>query len=83
MKNLGKKDRTIRILLGIVLLAFGYGWLSGWLAYASYILGAIILIEGIAGFCLLYKLFNISTLKTAVVKPPQAPPQFPPQQPPQ
>ncbi|MDD3803735.1 MAG: DUF2892 domain-containing protein [bacterium] len=57
--NEGKIDRTIRVILGIALIAGGY-FLSAWWLY---ILGGILLATGLTGFCLLYVFFKINTCK--------------------
>jgi hypothetical protein len=62
--NEGTVDRIIRVIVGIALLAFGlFGGISGWLLWVVYILGAILLVTGIAGFCPLYALLKFSTAK--------------------
>ncbi|MEM5947345.1 DUF2892 domain-containing protein [Spirochaetia bacterium 38H-sp] len=63
-KNVGKVDRIIRVILGIVLIVLGLVLqLSGqgfwWLA----LIGAVLLITGLVSFCGLYKIFGISTCK--------------------
>ncbi len=55
--NVGKTDRWIRIILGVILLIIGFyyqSWLWG-------IIGLIVLLTGIFRFCVIYKLFGIST----------------------
>lgn len=61
-KNVGSIDRIIRIVVGIVLLLWGVGngGLLGWIAV---ILGLIVLLTGILGWCWLYKLLKINTNK--------------------
>ena len=57
-------DRTLRIILGIVLLGlYLLGYVGGTLGIVLVILGAIALITGIVGFCPLYKLFKFSMKK--------------------
>ncbi len=57
-------DRVLRVIIGIVLIALGiFGVASGAWMYVSYVLGAILLITGIVGFCPLYRLFKFSTVK--------------------
>lgn len=61
-KNVGKVDRVIRVILGIVLIVLGVLFqLNGqglwWLA----LIGAVSLITGLVGFCGLYRVFGIST----------------------
>lgn len=61
-KNIGMFERLFRIWIGIMAILFAlfskdvtYAWL-GWI-------GIIPLITGLAGWCGLYKLFGISTIK--------------------
>ena len=62
--NEGPVDRIIRVLVGIALIALGLlGIVSGVWMWVAYILGAILLLTGIVGFCPLYKLFKTSTAK--------------------
>lgn len=62
-KNEGTPDRVLRALLGIALLAAGYFWATGVIAIVLYVVGAIALITAATGFCGLYKLLGINTLK--------------------
>ena len=62
--NEGSIDRIIRVIIGLALLALGVlGYATGTWMYAAYILGAILLITGMVGFCPLYLLFKVSTAK--------------------
>jgi uncharacterized membrane protein HdeD (DUF308 family) len=57
-------DRIIRGVIGIVLIAFGlFGAVTGAWMYVVYVLGAILLVTGIVGFCPLYRVFKFSTVK--------------------
>jgi hypothetical protein len=59
--NLGKTDRLIRIILGVLLVGnvfFALQHPIGWI-------GVIVLITGIAGICPLYSLLGISTKSAA------------------
>jgi uncharacterized membrane protein HdeD (DUF308 family) len=64
-KNVGRTDRIIRIVVGIVLVVLGFVVVfpSDWLAWVVVILGAILLITGILGFCPLYLLLKMNTNK--------------------
>jgi hypothetical protein len=55
-KNIGKYDRTIRIVLGLVIIGLG-------VIFKSYfgLLGLIPLVTAIFSFCPLYAPFRIST----------------------
>jgi hypothetical protein len=61
-RNLGSTDRTVRIVLGIVLLLVGIftGVAVSWLWD---VIGVIALATGIAGYCPLYTLFHVNTMK--------------------
>lgn len=65
-KNEGTVDRTIRIILGVVLIGLGLYFQGAWGLAAMIILvvlGLIALITGIIGYCGIYSIFKISTLK--------------------
>jgi len=58
-KNIGKAEKTLRIIVGLVLISLVFigpqtAW--GWL-------GLIPLITGLVSWCPLYALFKFSTLK--------------------
>jgi hypothetical protein len=62
-------DRLIRIIAGIVLFMLGWGILKNNLLGIIFdILGIILFITGITGFCGLYKLLGISTKKEETPK---------------
>ncbi len=61
-KNEGTFDRLIRVLLGIVMMAVGFGVMSGSGGIALGAIGAIVSFTGVTGVCLIYKLFNLNTL---------------------
>lgn len=55
-------DRIIRIVLGLVMLALGWGgFVGGWLGVVLQWLGFVPLITGLVGWCPLYTLFRIQT----------------------
>ncbi len=57
-QNVGTFDRWIRIVLGVVMIVWGFTAGSWWGA-----IGLIPLITGIIGYCGLYSIFGISTCK--------------------
>jgi Protein of unknown function (DUF2892) len=61
--NEGTVDRILRALLGVALLAAGYFMATGTVAIVLYVVGVIVLFTAATGFCLLYKLIGVSTLK--------------------
>ena len=63
MKNVGKPDRIIRIILGLGLLSLLF-FLDGNAKYWG-LVGLIPLITGLFGFCPIYYLLKISSKKKA------------------
>lgn len=62
--NESNTDRLVRVVAGIVLLFLGVGGtLNGTVAIVAGVLGVILLLTGAIGFCPLYALFKLSTLK--------------------
>ncbi len=55
-------DRIVRVLVGLALLAVGFGGLvaAPW-GIVMGVVGLIPLITGLVGFCPLYRLFNFHT----------------------
>lgn len=67
--NEGGADRLIRIIAGVVLFMLGWGILkNNILGIIFDILGVILFVTGITGFCGLYKLLGISTKKEETPK---------------
>lgn len=61
-QNMGKTDRTIRILAAIIIATLYFtNTITGTLAYVLLALGCIFLLTSFAGLCPLYSLFGIST----------------------
>jgi hypothetical protein len=62
VKNVGTIDRVIRVLLAIVFGALIFtGTESGFWAIFLGVLGAIFLLTGLFGTCIIYRIFNLST----------------------
>jgi len=65
-KNEGTADRVIRVIIGIILIGLGVYFQGSWGIVAMIVLivlGLAALITGIIGFCSIYKLLKISTIK--------------------
>ena len=57
-------DRIIRVVAGIVLLVLSFtGTVTGGFGIALIVLGAVALLTGVVGFCPLYALLKIKTIK--------------------
>lgn len=63
-KNEGVIDRLIRVILAEVFFLLAWFWFGGVAQIVFYILGFMMLITAIMGFCGLYKIFGFSTNKT-------------------
>jgi hypothetical protein len=61
--NEGGLDRTIRILFGATLAWLGYasGIITGALATVTLVVGVVLIITGVTGFCGLYTVLGINT----------------------
>lgn len=60
--NIGSRDRTIRLVLGIVLIVLGI-WLRGfWLL--AVLVGAVLVVTGLVRVCPAYTLLGFRTNKT-------------------
>jgi hypothetical protein len=63
-KNMGTVDRTIRILLAVVVLVlYLTGKITGQAAVILGIIALVFVLTSIIGFCPLYVPFKISTIK--------------------
>ena len=56
--NEGTIDRVVRIVVGVVLLYIGIMVVGGAWGIVLDVIGAVALITGATGFCLLYRLFG-------------------------
>lgn len=54
--NLGRLDRAVRLVAGLLALALGLAFGSWW-----GLVGLVFLVSGLVGFCPLYRLFGAST----------------------
>lgn len=60
--NIGREDKLIRIILGtiIVVASFYSGfYYKTWLG----VVGFVLLVTSFTGFCFIYKIFGVSTLR--------------------
>jgi len=62
-QNVGEIDRLVRAVTGVILILAGYSVGEGEWQIVLYVLGGILVITALTGFCLIYKLFGISTQK--------------------
>jgi predicted RND superfamily exporter protein len=56
--NIGKTDRIVRVVIGLIVIAVGYYFSSWWGA-----IGLLPIFTAAIGWCGLYNLFGISTCK--------------------
>jgi hypothetical protein len=60
-RNVGSWDRVLRIVLGIVLMAVGFGVIGGSGGITIGVIFAVVFVTGLTGRCLLYVPFRINT----------------------
>ncbi|GAB4453078.1 MAG: DUF2892 domain-containing protein [Anaerolineae bacterium] len=60
-QNVGGFDRIARIIIGIVLLAAAFMFLSGTMSIIAAVLGVVMLVTAAIGWCPLYLPFKLST----------------------
>lgn len=62
--NMGKADRAVRLLLVLaIVILFASRAVGGWLAIVLGIVGLGLLISSIVGYCPLYSVIGMSTVK--------------------
>ena len=59
--NMGTADRIIRLIVGIVMLVVAFMAVSGIAQIILWVIGGILVLTGLIGFCPLYALFHMST----------------------
>lgn len=62
-RNVGTTDRTIRAIVGVVLLILAFTALSGTLTWVAGIIGVVMLGTAAMGWCPPYALLGINTCK--------------------
>lgn len=63
-KNVGTIDKIIRIILSIGLFVFAWNYTGSFVvSAAAIVVGAILLLTSITGFCLIWKLLGIDTTR--------------------
>ncbi len=62
-KNVGKCDRMIRIVVGIVLIVLAFNVLKGLFSALAYLVAAIVLVTGLARYCPMYRVFGCDSTK--------------------
>jgi hypothetical protein len=61
VQNMGTRDRTLRVGIGVILLILGVFPTKGFIAVIFLVLSILLLVTGITGYCVLYIPFGIST----------------------
>lgn len=62
-RNEGILDRLLRVLLAEIFFILAWFWLGGIAQVVFYVLGFMMIVTAIVGFCSLYKIFGINTNK--------------------
>jgi len=60
-QNAGMIDRLVRVSIGSLFLLAGFYWFGGTLQVVSSIVGIVVIITGLVGFCGIYSLLHISS----------------------
>jgi hypothetical protein len=60
-QNVGSIDRIIRIVLGLALIGIGFFVLGSTVGAIVGVIGSILVLTGLVGWCPLYLLFKFST----------------------
>jgi ABC-type glycerol-3-phosphate transport system permease component len=62
-QNMGVRDRELRFMIAVaIFIAYGLGQITAtWALWMFGIIGIVMLVTAVAGFCPLYVLFGIST----------------------
>jgi hypothetical protein len=60
-KNESALDRSVRAVLGLAVLYFSFASLAGVWSFIGYLIGIILIVTAITGYCYLYKIFGIKT----------------------
>lgn len=60
-KNMGGLDRSLRIILGLALLAYAFMGGAGGLGLVAGVIGAVFLVTSAVSFCPLYRLIGLKT----------------------
>lgn len=61
MKNEASWDRIVRVVAGVALVGFGLGAFASPWSWIAAVVGAVLLVTGIVGFCPLYALLHLRT----------------------
>ena len=71
-KNIGSKDKIVRITIAIILVAlYALGVLSGTVGVIALIVAVALVVTSLVGFCGLYKIFGINTCPVKIEQPAQ------------
>lgn len=64
-KNMGMLDRSLRVLVAIVLAVLTYtGTITGNAAIAAWVVTAIFVLTSVVSFCPIYRIIGIDTCQT-------------------
>lgn len=66
--NVASWDRILRVGLGLVVLAAGFGVVGGTWGAVIGLVGLILVVTGFAGFCPLYWVFKFRSLKKRLIR---------------
>ena len=62
-QNEGEIDRLVRAVLGVLMILVGVSVSEGVWQVILFVLGGVLIVSALFGFCLIYKLLRVSTLE--------------------
>jgi uncharacterized membrane protein len=62
-QNESETDRLVRAVLGVLLILVGVSVSEGLWQIILFVFGGVLVVTALTGFCLIYKLLGISTMK--------------------
>ena len=62
-QNESETDRVVRAVLGVILILVGYSVSEGLWQIILFVFGGVLVVTALTGFCLIYKLLGVSTVK--------------------
>jgi len=59
--NEGKLDRILRVIFGVIFVFYGFLYLAPPASQALMVIGGILVLTGMIGFCPLYSILKVNT----------------------
>lgn len=67
--NVGKADRFLRVIVGLALIGAGIVWFPNYiLTFLMFVIGIVLIVTGVVGWCAIYSFFNYSSRRSGLNK---------------